>query len=188
MKRTKLILALYSGIVLSDFITFTIGKLLKSGVMEPLRKRMNLQSERVNFCEEDEIDAEDFIAVDEDNEFCQIDSPKLRKMDRILGKLEKAGDYAGFIIRFSVGMRTPMMLLTGFSGKVPFFKYATGTILGALCSLSLQLLVGYTMRNNPSAVVGVVATVSTMALLFPLTLALITWISVLRSRYQLYKS
>jgi len=149
---------------------------------------MNLQSERINFCEEDRIDDEDFMTDGEDNEFCQIDSPKMREMDRILQKLEKAGDYAGFIIRFSVGMRTPMMLLTGFSGKIPFFKYATGTIFGALCSLSLQLLVGYTMRNNPSAVVGVVASVSTMALLFPLTLALITWISVLRSRYQLYKS
>ena len=68
------------------YIPLKLLRLLKSGIMEPLRKRMDLQSERVNFCEGDEFDDEDLIPDIEEDGFCKIDSPKLRKMDRILEK------------------------------------------------------------------------------------------------------
>lgn len=190
-RRNRLILALYGGVVLSDFITFTIGRFLKAGIMEPIRKRMNLQSERINFCDGDDEDMETIsepVIVDEEDEFCQIDSPDLRKMDRILSKLEKAGNFAGFIVRFSVGIRTPMMLLTGYSGKVSFPKYALGTFVGAFCSLSLQLLLGWSMRNNPSSVVAVVGSISIFAFCVPLTVAFISWVSLMRNRYLLFRT
>mmetsp|Transcript_13364 Transcript_13364/g.19478 ORF Transcript_13364/g.19478 Transcript_13364/m.19478 type:complete len:351 (-) Transcript_13364:296-1348(-) len=191
-RRNRLILALYGGVVLSDFITFNIGRFLKAGIMEPIRKRMNLQSERINFCDSDDDDmdiiSETVIMDGEEDEFCQIDTSDLRKMDEILGKLEKAGNFAGFFVRFSVGIRTPMMLLTGYSGKVSFPKYALGTITGAFCSLSLQLLIGWSMRNNPSSVVAVVGSISIFAFCVPVTLAFISWVSLMRNRYLLFRT
>jgi len=187
MKGKRLLFALYAGVIISDFITFTIGRVLRMGVLEPLRKRMNLQTQRDEFCEDD--DDNNQILEDDDQRledgFCKIETPTLRKRDQILAKLESAGDYVGFVIRFSVGVRTPMMLLTGFSGRVSFIKYATGTMIGAFCSLSLQLLLGYSMRNNPAAVVGAVASISTFALAVPVSIAFLSWANLLWDRYKL---
>ena len=101
-RSKRLLLALYGGIVVSDVITFTIGRLLKTNILKPLRNRMDLQTERVNFCEDNgEINEYDFDEddEDEDEEVCTIETPKLRKRDKILSKLESAGDYAGLVIR-----------------------------------------------------------------------------------------
>lgn len=38
----RFILALYCGVVLSDVITFTIGRMMRFGLLEPLRKKMKL--------------------------------------------------------------------------------------------------------------------------------------------------
>lgn len=195
VKRNRLLLALYSGVVLSDIVTFSIGRALKMGVMEPIRKRMNLQTDRVEFCAEDfdgksekyEAGRKDMDAdVEERN--CQIATPKLKKRDRVLKKLETAGDYAGLVIRFSVGFRAPMMLFAGLSGKVPVLKYIIGTCVGALGSLSLQLLVGYTMRYNPAAVVGIVASISTFVALVPISIGLITSVSIMWQKYQIRRN
>ena len=187
MKRNKLILALYAGIVISDMITFTIGRTLRMGVLEPFRKRMDLRAERVLFCDDDvEVDLEMEMEMELiPDEFCELETPTARKRDKILAKLESAGNYAGFVTRFSVGFRAPMMIAAGFSGKVPYLTYFLGTSVGALCSLSSQLLLGYTMRNNPTAVVGAVASISTFAAVVPLTIAFVGWVSLMWSRYQL---
>ena len=190
-KSRRLLMALYSGVVFSDMITFTIGKTLRSGVLEPIRNRMNLRAERINFCEEDEIEELPIDMPEEmledDGEFCAIETPDLRKTDKILAKLEAAGDYVGFVIRFSVGVRTPMMILTGFSGKVPFLKYFCGTIVGAAFSLTSQLLIGYLMRDNPTAIVAAIASISTIVLLLPISIAFFSWTSMAWDRYQFNK-
>lgn len=193
IRRNHLLLAIYFGVVLSDFLTFAIGKALRMGVAGPLRKRMDLQDVRVKLCDEEENDS--LNAIDNNGipnanandgllEPCILPTPKAKKRDRILAKLEEAGDYVGFIIRFSVGIRGPMMLFTGFSNRVPFVKYAMGTIVGACFSVSLQLLLGYILRNNPAAVVGAVASISSVVLLVPLIIAFTSSISHIWSRYQ----
>lgn len=194
-KSRRLLMALYTGVVFSDMITFTIGKTLRSGVLEPIRNRMNLRAERINFCEEDEmeelpIDLSEEMAeemFEDEGEFCAIETPDLKKTDKILAKLEAAGDYVGFVIRFSVGIRTPMMMLAGFSGKVPFLKYFCGTTVGAAFSLTSQLLIGYLMRNNPTAIVAAIASISTIVLLLPISIALCSWTSMAWDRYQFNK-
>lgn len=173
--------------MLSDIITFTIGRVLRMGVLDPIRKKMNLRTDRVDFCEDqiEDVDEDlmDFDSIPE--EFCEIATPKARKRDQILEKLESAGNYAGFVIRLSVGFRGPMMMFAGFSGKVPYLKYIAGTSVGALFSLSAQLLVGYTMRNNPAAVVAAVASISTFVAVVPFAIAFVGWASLMRDRYRL---
>jgi hypothetical protein len=171
---------------ISDLITITIGRILRMGVLEPLRNRMNLRSERIPFCEDDSDDVEVDLEMELiPDEFCEIETPTARKRDRILGKLESAGNYIGFVTRLSVGFRAPMMIAAGFSGKVPYLTYLAGTSVGALCSLFPQLLLGYMMRNNPAALVGAVASISTFAAVVPLTIAFVSWGSLMWSRYQL---
>lgn len=194
-KRNRLLLALYGGVVLSDIITFCIGRALKMGILEPIRKRMNLQTDRIEFCKDDE-DIPNIIINDDnidqennddndDDVICQVETPKLRKRDRVLKKLENAGDYAGFVIRFSVGFRAPMMIFAGFSGKVPLSKYVIGTCIGAIGSLSLQLSFGYVMRYNPAAVVGIIASISTFVALVPVMIGLISSISLMWQKYRI---
>jgi membrane protein DedA with SNARE-associated domain len=194
IRRNQFLLAIYFGVVLSDFLTFGIGKVMRMGIAGPLRRRMDLQDERVKLCDEEEndvkmtLDNSNLVGVhtnDDPLEPCILPTPKAKKRDRILAKLEEAGDYVGFIIRFSVGIRGPMMLFTGFSNRVPFLKYAIGTVIGAIFSVSMQLLLGYSLRNNPTAVVGAVASISSVVLLVPLVIGCTTSISHLWSRYQL---
>lgn len=88
-RRIRLITALYLGVVISDLVTFTIGRMMKVGLLEPLRKRMNLgqkQSSKLN-------------------EGSNIEEIKLSKRDKVIQKLESAGDWAGFYARMSVGFR-----------------------------------------------------------------------------------
>lgn len=186
-KRNTMILALYAGVVLSDIITFSIGKALGKGLLQPLSKKMGLQKERVNFCDDQNLEYMN-ILKDEEEEVCVIPNPSTRKRDRVLAKLEKAGDLAGFAIRFSVGFRAPMMLAAGFSNKISTLKYMTGTMLGAVCSLTLQLLLGFCMRNNPTAVLGAIASISTVVAVVPITLAIGSSMSVIWSKFQLRQS
>jgi len=65
---------------ISDLITFIIGIILRMGLLEPLRNRMNLRSERVPFCEDDiddvEVDLEMELIPDE---FCKKRNPHSKK-------------------------------------------------------------------------------------------------------------
>ena len=179
--KWKLLAALYTGVVLSDFITFGIGRLMRMGVLEPIRKRLNLSTEQVEFCEEDEEE----LAEEELDDFCVVETPELKKRNTVLEKIERAGNYTGFLVRFSIGMRTPMMLLAGFSGSIPFARYALGTAVGAICSLSCQLGLGYTMRDNPAALVGLVASVSTFVLMVPVVIALVSSMTMIARRWSI---
>ena len=126
--RLRLILALYAGVVVSDLVTFSIGRLMRNGIFEPFRKKLNLN---------------DTIVFSKDAAAKR--TTKRRKREAVREKLEKAHDYVGFVARLSVGFRPPMMLLAGFYGKVSFGKFALGTSLGAVVSLTAQLLLGYSM-------------------------------------------
>ena len=169
--RIKLILFLYAGVVLSDISTFLIGKGLRrgsSGILKLIRDRVvpvpisSDGSEAVN--EQDCI-----INVNDDGtiEVGEACIEKLSKRRMIEKKIADAGDKIGLVIRFSVGMRAPLMLLTGFSNQVSTLKYAVGVMIGAIGSLALQLMVGISLRNNPKATAAIVGSVVSWFLLSP---------------------
>ena len=137
--RWKLIWTLYAGVVLSDFITFWIGRALRVGVLEPFRKALNLKS-----------NDNDLTDRTEPNVIGNV--PRRRKRDRIKAKIDQAGNYIGFVVRLSVGMRGPMMLLTGFTNEVRFSTYVWGTLLGACVSLPIQLGIGYWMSISSESI------------------------------------
>jgi len=144
-RRIRLIAALYLGVVISDLITFSIGRMMKVGLLEPLRKRMNLGQQQPISSAADKEGTESTKTAGIDGGNGQA---KLRKRDRVLQKLESAGDWAGFYARMSVGFRPAMMILAGFSGKVSYAKYTLGTAVGGVISLAAQLLLGYSMRHS----------------------------------------
>lgn len=201
--RTKLILALYFGVVLSDIITFSIGRFMGKGLFEPLSKKLDLRSSRIDFCEEEENDEENDTNEDEEdlspeeieklqNEagedaLCEIPTSDLKTKDSMLAILENVGDYAGFVIRFSIGMRLPMMLATGFSGKVPIGRFIVGTSIGALFSLSIQLTSGWLLSNNPAIILALLGAVSTFPLVIPSLFAFGSWLNLMYMRWSLYK-
>ena len=173
--KTKLILALYFGVVISDMITFSIGRMMRVGLLEPFRRRMNLGTSATTAGSSDEN------AVAANNNAPQQRKKKLGKRERAMAKLEKSGDWVGFVVRLSVGVRPAMMVLAGFSGKVSYAKYLLGTAMGAIISLSVQLLFGYSMsRHNPATIL---ANISTFLLVAPLSIASVAGMLFLRRRH-----
>jgi len=77
-----------------------------------------------------------------------------------------------------------MMLLTGYTGRVPFSKFLWGSSVGALASLSLQLGLGYSLRHNPTAVMGVITTTSTIAIAIALCVTFFSFLSFLLHKLQ----
>ena len=147
--RFIVIASLYAGVVLSDFVTFGIGCALRRGLLKPMRTK---------------------LIGDSATATTDVQVPtKQRKRDRIMNKVAKAGDYVGFITRLSVGMRGPMMLMTGFSGTTTFPKFAMGTMLGACVSLPIQLFLGYRMTHTTAATAtvntGVLSSIATFGIL-----------------------
>lgn len=213
--RNQLIAALYFGVVVSDVVTFSIGRVMKEGLLEPVRKKLGVRSDRIDFCEDDENDEDDNeyeeeeeeddfdeaeldaleLSLDQETdlpplteEFCEIPTTELRSKDKVIAILESVGDYAGLVIRLSVGMRLPMMLATGFSGKVPYTKYILGTACGACISLGVQLLFGFLLRNNPALIIASVACISTFPLVIPSMVAFLSWVNVLYKRWGMYNT
>ena len=213
--RTKLILALYFGIVVSDAVTFSIGKIMGKGLLEPIRQKFDIRSQRIDFCEDDnknkdqegddddnidyddidDIDIEglsdeeyDLLIAANENEFCEIATDELRSKDKALAILEDVGNYAGFVIRFCIGMRLPMMLATGLSGKVPFLRYILGSAAGAAFSLSAQLLLGFVLKDNPALIIASVGGISTFPLLIPTLVAFGGWVNVAYKRWSMYNN
>mmetsp|Transcript_7113 Transcript_7113/g.8175 ORF Transcript_7113/g.8175 Transcript_7113/m.8175 type:complete len:324 (-) Transcript_7113:16-987(-) len=165
--QVQLVGYLYCGVVMSDAITFFMGRLLKVGFLGPIGERMF--PEIINDKDIEMLDGADpaSIAVINDIKGTVItnEEPVTRrrkrdrlkaKFKRIKKKLNKSGKRIGFVIRLSVGMRAPLMILSGYKGQVTFPNFITGTVLGATLSLTSQLLIGYSMRNSPEAIVGVV--------------------------------
>lgn len=201
--RTKLLLALYFGIVLSDIVTFSIGRVMGMGLLEPVRKRMNLRTERIEFCEDEDDEEVKEMNVEEGEElsmteeeennlegndkFCEIPTPDLRSKDKSIAILNTVGNYAGFVVRFSVGMRLPMMLATGFSGKVPLNRFIVGTSIGAIFSLSVQLGLGALMSNNPAMIITTVACISATPVVIPSLVAFLSWINIMYKRWSMFR-
>jgi len=202
--RNQLLAALYFGVVLSDIVTFSIGRFMKKGLLEPVRRRMGVRADRVNFCEDDDEEEEeeeeeeedyeeDYDLLDENekdmittDELCEIPTPELRSKDKALAILEAVGNYAGFVIRLSIGMRLPMMLATGLSGKVPYSKYILGVSAGAVVSMTLQLLFGFLLKDSPALIIASVASISTFPLVIPTLVAFVSWVSLMYKRWAMY--
>lgn len=142
--RWKFIWSLYLGVVFSDIITFWLGRALRVGLLEPLRKLFNLGGSKSSG------DTSTSTTTTTKQQTLPM-VPKKRKRDRMMAKIEQSGDYIGFVVRLSVGIRGPMMLLTGFTNKVPFVKFVVGTLLGATVSLPVQLAIGYFMSQSFAA-------------------------------------
>ena len=158
--RFIVIASLYAGVVLSDFVTFGIGCALRRGLLKPMRTK---------------------LIGDSATATTDVQVPtKQRKRDRIMNKVAKAGDYVGFITRLSVGMRGPMMLMTGFSGTTTFPKFAMGTMLGACVSLPIQLFLGYRMTHTTAAATtmktGMLSSIATFGILASLIPLAITFL------------
>lgn len=150
-------LALYLGVVVSDVATFWVGRVLRIGIFQPLAEKLRL--------------------TDEDATEEATESSKSARLQRIM---KNAGDYVGFVIRFSVGTRGPLMLLTGFSKSVSFAKFALGASLGAVFTLPLQLWAGYTLgHRNPAAMVGIVGGISTFVIGAAVCLATASWVALM---------
>ena len=170
-QRIRLFFALYAGVVLSDAITFLAGRSLRLGFLQKFAQSK----------------FPDLLGGDNDNETVVVlrKNGKMRKRDRLRRKMKKAGDYVGFVIRFSVGTRGPLMLLTGFLGNVSFLKFIVGSSVGALLTLPLQLWLGYTLgHDHPAAVVGIVGGISTVVLCATISVALVSWTTFLISKLK----
>lgn len=155
--KAKLVLGLFMGVVMSDIWAFSLGKWLRrgsSGILKMVRDKVIVGAE--------ESDEDCILDVDENGKLLKIDEKcmdRVSKRQIIEDRVAQAGDNIGFVIRFSFGMRMPLMLLAGFSNQISTIKYSLGTIVGAMGSLALQLLTGYNIRNNPKAAAVVVSSI-----------------------------
>jgi membrane protein DedA with SNARE-associated domain len=152
-QRRNIVLALYLGVVGSDWVTFWIGRMMRSGILAPLAKKLNLNNSAGN-TKNDTAVLHEPIADDNSDTNTSTPSTKIRPKTAIQERLlKRAGRWAGFVIRFSVGTRGPLMLMTGFSKQVPFLPFALGASVGAMVTVPLQLYIGYilSMRGGGSA-------------------------------------
>lgn len=165
-RKLRLVTALYLGVVVSDFLTFWIGRALRIGVFQPVAERLQLTSP------EAEVD--------------EASDPKSKeKVNRVKKIMANAGDYVGFVTRFSVGTRGPLMLFAGFSKRIPFAKFALGASVGAFFSLPVQLWAGYALgHRNPEAVVGVVAGISSFVIAAAVCVAIASWGTLMVSQVK----
>jgi len=148
-RTASVLFALYAGVVLSDLVMYCYGRLLRRGVAAPLRKFMLGDGARCSL-------ETGTCTVDEENSRWSQASPRMKA----------CGKYVGVAVRLSVGIRGPLMMLTGFSsdgnGKgVSLPVFAAGSCFGALLSLPLQLGTGWMLRDNPGAVGAAVAVAGT---------------------------
>ncbi|KAI2504562.1 hypothetical protein MHU86_9872 [Fragilaria crotonensis] len=188
-QRMRLLAALYAGVVLSDFVTFWIGRALRLGLFAPLAKRLKLNDHHIHG---DDGDASQLVVKEKTSANEELTSNQVlmpttsTTTTTTQRRLQQAGDWAGFMIRFSVGTRGPLMLLAGFSNQIPFAKFAIGASMGAAITLPLQLYAGCALGGrNPKAVVGLVAGMSSFVMAAAVVVATATWTSLLWSQLAL---
>jgi membrane protein DedA with SNARE-associated domain len=169
-RQIRMFIALYLGVVVSDFLSFWIGRGMRLGVLSPLAKKLELGEQEV-------VETE------------QADGRTTSKRQKVKRILKKSGDWVGFVTRFSVGLRGPLMLLTGFSNQVPFIKFAVGTSAGAIFTLPLQLYAGYALGGrNPAAVVAVVTGISSFVMATAAIAAALSSGTLLMAQFQIMRS
>jgi len=159
-KQFTLFLWLWAGVVASDVLTFKIGGWMRGGLFEPLKKLFL----GANSLELQKTDSES--AASTSTTTTTSSSP-------IIGRIKWAGDYIGFISRFSIGLRGPLMLVSGFGKFTTLPRFALGATLGGFFSLSMQLAAGFTLRHRPKAVMGVAGAMYSYILVGPGLIALV---------------
>lgn len=187
VQQRKLFGALYLGVVVSDVITFWIGRALRLGVFAPLQARLVGTSAAASRTTTNEKEATLMVPSNSTtaaNGVVAIQKRR-RKRDRIKNIAENTGDWVGFVIRFSVGTRGPLMLLTGFLQKVSFLKFFLGAAAGGLITVPLQLWLGYTLgHHNPAAMIGAVAGISTFVFGISVSVAAASWVTLVASKLR----
>jgi membrane protein DedA with SNARE-associated domain len=74
-------------------------------------------------------------------------------------KVQQWGQKVGFMQRFCIGFRAPLCLMSGLVGVKPK-NFFYGTSCGAVFSMSVQIFVGYLLRNTPNAYISTLALVA----------------------------
>ena len=111
----KLLVTLWLGVVCSDVLTFLVGRYVKQSLSTGVE-----EGGKVKWL----------------SRFLPSSPPTLPpKVERMLGKNSR---WSGLIIRFCLGLRAPMMLVAGYSGRVGLTEFAMGAGAGALGSMVLQ--------------------------------------------------
>ncbi|KAL9360807.1 hypothetical protein Peur_048930 [Populus x canadensis] len=106
------------------------------------------------------------------------------KVLSITSVVQKYGNLAGVVERFSLGARNPTAFLAGTMGVSPecFF---TGVCCGGLITLPLQLGIGFLLRERPMFALATVATVVGVWTVFPyVTAASTALFFYLKRRYS----
>ncbi|CAL1361629.1 unnamed protein product [Linum trigynum] len=88
----------------------------------------------------------------------------------ITGIVQKYGNLAGFVERFSLGVRNPTAFLAGSLGVSPECFFA-GVCCGGVVTLSVQLGIGFLLRERPMFALATVATVVGIWTVFPYAMA-----------------
>ncbi|KAE9592098.1 hypothetical protein Lal_00013041 [Lupinus albus] len=102
---------------------------------------------------------------------------------QITDAVQKYGNLIGFVERFSLGVRNPTAFLAGALGISPECFFA-GVCCGGLFTLSIQLGIGFLLRENPIFAIATVATVVGIWTVFPYAVAASTALFLyLRRRY-----
>mmetsp|Transcript_44900 Transcript_44900/g.106564 ORF Transcript_44900/g.106564 Transcript_44900/m.106564 type:complete len:327 (+) Transcript_44900:87-1067(+) len=159
-RRLEVILALYLGVVLSDWITYSIGRLAGKTLLSLSSAKEARQQER---------------------KVKKGRKQKLTRLERARALFQKSGSTIGFALRLAPGLRVPLLLLSGAS-KVRFWTtFVPYNLLGAFASLSVQLLIGALGGASPTLIQG-----GRMAVLLPcigaVVLATVLVVSLKRSQ------
>ncbi|CAK8541570.1 unnamed protein product [Lathyrus sativus] len=105
------------------------------------------------------------------------------KAIEITDVVQKYGNLIGFVERFSLGVRNPTAFLAGALGISPELFFA-GVCCGGLFTLSIQLGIGFLLRERPIFALATVATVVGIWTVFPYAIAASTALFFyVRSKY-----
>lgn len=92
------------------------------------------------------------------------------KLERVTQAIQKYGNLIGFVERFSIGLRNPTAFLAGASGITSDCFFA-GVCCGGIFTLSIQLAIGFLLRERPAMALAGVATVVGIWTVFPYIIA-----------------
>ena len=146
------VFALWSGVVISDIITFCIGRSVGVSA-DSLGNLGNSLGDNKSAGEGGKIEGKDVgegegkVMQASPPAAGNMPSPPKPKLPPFLRNNAKYHRYLGFIIRFCVGFRSPLMLYAGWGTKITLKQFSFGTALGACGSLLLQIYAGFALFN-----------------------------------------
>ncbi|GMI15466.1 hypothetical protein TrLO_g6598 [Triparma laevis f. longispina] len=128
----KLLFSLWLGVVGSDILTYLIGKSLSGGAI---------------FTTKVGEKAKDVLKDKTGKEIPTLDTRKYWSLPSLPNSITKLINdyepYVGFIIRFMLGLRAPMMMVAGYRGRCGVGRFGVGAGVGAVGSLGVQGLVAW---------------------------------------------